>query len=149
MNAEVLPLKTAAETALAESFVAARDRLPGPGTLRVAAFERFQAAGLPNRRVEEWKYTDLRALASGRIRHARKRLGVAHQGAQIGVLPLLHAAVRQASGREALEGCRAQQDRSRQLALRLLPVCRQLLLGSRPDRDCGRRGHAISSWYCA
>jgi Fe-S cluster assembly protein SufD len=62
MNAEVLPLKTAAETALAESFVAARDRLPGPGTLRVAAFERFQAVGLPNRRVEEWKYTDLRAL---------------------------------------------------------------------------------------
>ena len=30
-----------------------------------------------------------------------------------------------------------------------LPHRRQLLLGSRPDRDCGLRGHAISSWYCA
>ena len=62
MNAEVLPIKTEAETALAESFVTAKDRLPGPALLRATAFERFAATGLPNRRVEEWKYTDLRAL---------------------------------------------------------------------------------------
>ena len=29
---------------------------------REAAFRRFEAAGLPHRRVEDWKYTDLRAL---------------------------------------------------------------------------------------
>ena len=33
-----------------------------PARLREAAFERFAATGLPHRRVEEWKYTDLRAL---------------------------------------------------------------------------------------
>ncbi len=30
--------------------------------MREAAFQRFAATGLPHRRVEEWKYTDLRAL---------------------------------------------------------------------------------------
>ncbi len=35
---------------------------PGCAALRADAFEQFEAAGLPNRRVEEWKYTDLRAL---------------------------------------------------------------------------------------
>ena len=30
--------------------------------MRDAAFRRFEDAGLPHRRVEEWKYTDLRAL---------------------------------------------------------------------------------------
>ena len=65
MNAEVRPIKTAAETALATSFAAAKHALPGPvavGTLREDAFRRFEAEGLPHRRVEEWKYTDLRAL---------------------------------------------------------------------------------------
>jgi Fe-S cluster assembly protein SufD len=65
MNAEVRPIKTAAETALAESFAAAKDRLPGAGALaalRAEAFRRFSTSGLPHRRVEEWKYTDLRAL---------------------------------------------------------------------------------------
>ena len=65
MNAEIYPIKTAAETALADSFAAVRDRLPGNGavaTSRARAFQRFNAEGLPHRRVEEWKYTDLRAL---------------------------------------------------------------------------------------
>jgi Fe-S cluster assembly protein SufD len=65
MNAEVLPIKTAAETALATSFAAVKDALPGAaavGALREDAFRRFEAEGLPHRRVEEWKYTDLRAL---------------------------------------------------------------------------------------
>ena len=46
-------------------FSAARDRLPGTakvGEVRQQAFEAYERAGLPNRRVEEWKYTDLRVL---------------------------------------------------------------------------------------
>ena len=65
MNAEIHPIKTAAETALAESFAAVEDRLPGSAPVKAAraqAFRRFSAEGLPHRRVEEWKYTDLRAL---------------------------------------------------------------------------------------
>jgi Fe-S cluster assembly protein SufD len=65
MNAEIRPIKTAAETALADSFAAAKGRLPGAGplaSLRAEAFRQFNASGLPHRRVEEWKYTDLRAL---------------------------------------------------------------------------------------
>ena len=61
----VLPIRTAAETALVEAFAAAKARLPGGREIaarREAAFRRFEASGLPNRRVEEWKYTDLRAL---------------------------------------------------------------------------------------
>jgi Fe-S cluster assembly protein SufD len=65
MNAEIRPMKTAAETALAASFIAASRALPGAAAvagLRETAFKRFETAGLPHRRVEEWKYTDLRAL---------------------------------------------------------------------------------------
>jgi Fe-S cluster assembly protein SufD len=65
MNAEIHPIKTAAETALAANFAAARRALPGAAAiaaLREDAFKRFESDGLPHRRVEEWKYTDLRAL---------------------------------------------------------------------------------------
>jgi Fe-S cluster assembly protein SufD len=65
MNAEIHPIKTAAETALAANFAAAKRGLPGAASvaaLREDAFKRFEADGLPHRRVEEWKYTDLRAL---------------------------------------------------------------------------------------
>jgi Fe-S cluster assembly protein SufD len=65
MNAEIRPIKTAAETALAASFASLAPSLPGGGAvaaLRAEAFARFEASGLPHRRVEEWKYTDLRAL---------------------------------------------------------------------------------------
>jgi Fe-S cluster assembly protein SufD len=63
MNADVTPIRTAAETALAASFAAAA--LPGGQAVahrRAAAFKQFELTGLPHRRVEEWKYTDLRAL---------------------------------------------------------------------------------------
>ena len=43
----------------------ARARLPGGDAIaaqRAAAFDLFAREGLPHRRVEEWKYTDLRAL---------------------------------------------------------------------------------------
>ncbi len=63
--ADVKVIKTAAETALAQAFREAQDRLPGDDAVaaqRQAAFEVFAREGLPHRRVEEWKYTDLRAL---------------------------------------------------------------------------------------
>ena len=65
MNAEIHPIKSAAETALATSFAGAKGNLPGTGAvaaLREQAFRQFETQGLPHRRVEEWKYTDLRAL---------------------------------------------------------------------------------------
>src|SRR5712691_9466064 len=65
MRPEIKPMKTAAETALAEAFAAVRAKLPGDCRIaerRAAAFQAFDALGLPHRRVEEWKYTDLRAL---------------------------------------------------------------------------------------
>jgi Fe-S cluster assembly protein SufD len=65
VNAEVTIIKTTAETALAQEFAQARARLPGGGAVaaqREAAFDLFAKEGLPHRRVEEWKYTDLRAL---------------------------------------------------------------------------------------
>ncbi|MEA2950639.1 MAG: Fe-S cluster assembly protein SufD [Alphaproteobacteria bacterium] len=65
MNAEIKPMKTAAELSLAQNFASAKGKLPGAGevaALREDAFRRFDARGLPHRRVEEWKYTDLRAL---------------------------------------------------------------------------------------
>ena len=65
MNAEIRTIKTPAEQALSAAFRSARGKLPGAGgvdALREAAFARFDAAGLPHRRIEEWKYTDLRAL---------------------------------------------------------------------------------------
>ena len=51
--------------ALSDSFAIARDRLPGAGKVaeaRSAAFEAYDRVGLPHRRLEDWKYTDLRAL---------------------------------------------------------------------------------------
>jgi Fe-S cluster assembly protein SufD len=44
------------------AFATAKGKLPGAAAARESAFKRFEAAGLPHRRVEEWKYTDLRAL---------------------------------------------------------------------------------------
>src|SRR5260221_191021 len=43
----------------------AADRLPGTGKVaaaRGAAFDAYANVGLPHRRIEDWKYTDLRAL---------------------------------------------------------------------------------------
>lgn len=65
MNVELRQVKTAAELAFAELYSAAKATLPGDGkvkALRDAAFRRFEAQGLPGRRLEQWKYTDLRAL---------------------------------------------------------------------------------------
>jgi Fe-S cluster assembly protein SufD len=53
------------EELVGELFTAVRGRLPGTGPVadaRQAAFDDFARRGLPHRRIEEWKYTDLRAL---------------------------------------------------------------------------------------
>jgi Fe-S cluster assembly protein SufD len=63
MNVAVL--KTKAEQALTETFATIADKLPGgPAVLkrRNEAIGRFSALGLPHRRIEAWKYTDLRSL---------------------------------------------------------------------------------------
>jgi Fe-S cluster assembly protein SufD len=63
--ADVKVIKTAAETTLANAFAELRARLPGDEAMaarREAAFDVFAREGLPHRRIEEWKYTDLRAL---------------------------------------------------------------------------------------
>jgi Fe-S cluster assembly protein SufD len=57
--------KAEAGRALSDAFTLARDRLPGNGKvgeLRRQAFESYELAGLPHRRIEDWKYTDLRVL---------------------------------------------------------------------------------------
>lgn len=64
-TAPVKVLKTKAETALAETFATVERQLPGGDWLRHirrAAAGAFAAEGLPHRRVEEWKFTDLRAF---------------------------------------------------------------------------------------
>jgi Fe-S cluster assembly protein SufD len=65
MNAEVCHVKTNAELGLAEAFAAAKPALPGDSRIsaaRKAAFDSFAAVGLPHRRIEAWRYTNLRNL---------------------------------------------------------------------------------------
>lgn len=62
MNVAVM--KTKAEQAISESFEAAAGKLPGTDVVRerrAQAIGAFSGLGLPHRRIEEWKYTDLRA----------------------------------------------------------------------------------------
>jgi len=61
----VVLAKTETGRALSDAFAVARDRLPGAGKVleqRRQAFDAYESAGLPHRRIEEWKYTDLRML---------------------------------------------------------------------------------------
>lgn len=58
------PIRTSAEQALAARYPAERTSLPGTAdviAIRDAAFGGVEKSGLPHRRVEDWKYTDLRA----------------------------------------------------------------------------------------
>ena len=59
----VAATKTKAEQALSQNFEAVAAKLPGGRAIaeaRKAAIGAFAALGLPHRRIEEWKYTDLR-----------------------------------------------------------------------------------------
>jgi Fe-S cluster assembly protein SufD len=65
MTAEVRTVRTAAEQAIIDHFQRVLPALPGGARVRgvrEAAFARFAKGGLPHRRIEDWKYTDLRAL---------------------------------------------------------------------------------------
>lgn len=57
--------KTGSGRAVSDLFASAESRLPGSPSViatRREAFETYERLGLPHRRIEEWKYTDLRAL---------------------------------------------------------------------------------------
>ncbi|MGB8399717.1 Fe-S cluster assembly protein SufD [Bradyrhizobium sp.] len=61
----VVITKAEAGQTLSEAFARTRNRLPGTGKVpdaRQRAFDSFLRRGLPHRRLEDWKYTDLRAL---------------------------------------------------------------------------------------
>jgi Fe-S cluster assembly protein SufD len=71
-------LKTKAETALGEQFAEAETTLPGGEwlrELRLKAIGAFATLGLPHRRVEEWKYSDLRAVLKEAYPLARATIG--------------------------------------------------------------------------
>jgi Fe-S cluster assembly protein SufD len=57
--------KTQAELGFARQYEATREHLPGDGwvkELRERAIRSFASLGLPHRRIEAWKYTDLRMM---------------------------------------------------------------------------------------
>lgn len=57
--------KTGSGRAVSDLFASAEGRLPGSPAVIAArreAFAAYERLGLPHRRLEEWKYTDLRAL---------------------------------------------------------------------------------------
>jgi Fe-S cluster assembly protein SufD len=75
VNAEPRTIRTEAEQAIARHFEDALSELPGGprvAAIRAAAFDKFRQAGLPHRRVEEYKYTDLRALMKRAAPPARR-----------------------------------------------------------------------------
>ena len=64
MNIQVPRAQTLAEEQLAADFAARKNALAGGARLQLAreeAFARFADRGIPHRRIEEFKYTDLRA----------------------------------------------------------------------------------------
>src|SRR5688572_6687725 len=66
MDLPVQQFRTKAEQAYLDLFEAAEDALPGArdpfvSGLRTKAIEAYGRLGLPHRRIEAWKYTDLRA----------------------------------------------------------------------------------------
>jgi Fe-S cluster assembly protein SufD len=72
--------KTQAEQALACNFEAVAGKLPGAravADMRNAAIGAFAALGLPHRRIEEWKYTDLRVALKDALPPAVGAPGVA------------------------------------------------------------------------
>jgi Fe-S cluster assembly protein SufD len=87
-------MKTRTEAALSEQFAAAEAALPGGKRvrrLRREAIGVFSALGLPHRRIEEWKYTDLRALLKVAYPIARAHAADGAAAAD-GMVPLLAGA---------------------------------------------------------
>ena len=61
MTEQPTRIRTKAEEALARHFASLAGDDP-MRDIRATAFDAFMEKGLPHRRVEAWKYTDLRAL---------------------------------------------------------------------------------------
>jgi FeS assembly protein SufD len=66
MELPVKQFQTRAEQAYLDLYAGAEQALPGAGNpwvakLRADAIDAYAAAGLPHRRIESWKYTDLRS----------------------------------------------------------------------------------------
>ena len=61
MTEQPTRIRTKAEEALANHFASLAGDDP-MRDIRATAFDAFMAQGLPHRRIEDWKYTDLRAL---------------------------------------------------------------------------------------
>ena len=66
MTEQPTRIRTKAEEALEGHFAGLAERRPDARHPRRAPSDAFMAHGLPHRRIEEWKYTDLRALDRGR-----------------------------------------------------------------------------------
>jgi Fe-S cluster assembly protein SufD len=62
--AKTLPTELKGAEGFLARYAGLRRRLPGDDDLREAAAGSFRAKGLPGRRDEAWKYTDLRAVAT-------------------------------------------------------------------------------------
>jgi Fe-S cluster assembly protein SufD len=60
--ADITTMRTAAETGFGQLFERLKGSLPGDVSVRAQALAGFAERGLPHRRVEEFHYTDLRAL---------------------------------------------------------------------------------------
>ena len=76
MELPVKQFQTRAEQAYLDLFAAAEQGLPGAGNpwvadLRAKAIDAYAALGLPHRRVEAWKYTDLRSRLTEALPLAR------------------------------------------------------------------------------
>ena len=61
MNVDVRQVRTEAEQALATATAGFAGEAGWVDRARAEALDAFRAAGLPHRRIEQWKYTDLRA----------------------------------------------------------------------------------------
>ncbi|HKA65897.1 MAG TPA: Fe-S cluster assembly protein SufD [Methyloceanibacter sp.] len=88
MELPVKQFQTRAEQAFVDLFNAAEQGLPGSGNpwvadLRAKAIDAYAALGLPHRRVEAWKYTDLRSRLTEALPLARAT-GVAVTEAELG-----------------------------------------------------------------
>ena len=124
-------------------------KAPSTKTIARASIEGERGDRLPGARLR------------GRIGHARERLGVAHERAQVGIFPFLDAAVRQPFGLEPPESVFAQRSdrrRARKRALHHGEIRRQRGFGRSLDRaDLGvhrnltppRPGIARSRWLRA
>ena len=88
MDLPVQQFRTKAEQAYLDLFETAEDALPGArdpfvSGLRTKAIEAYGRLGLPHRRIEAWKYTDLRARLT-EVNPLGKAEGAAVGEAQLG-----------------------------------------------------------------